>query len=318
MTPFEFADRYHQLEVSDALLGLSVTLNISKYKADWAAEDVQEASTVLDKVAKRFTGHKSVGALPATFQITGSPRADPTEWWCCAGIRRAFGSRGSPDEIADALRLAVLVDQPGKLSPKQYAEKWFGQDCNSFAGNYMGLSPMLPIAAYPTGRQMGNTYGEQDCRSFLPLKPRDDESKPLWGVSQGDALVTFGPPDSRGIPWRHIAVVNNIGGSLSSATLEIAEWGEAGGKPQHHHRGDNLRLIPDLLKWKPDSKDLQDRQAWTQLLGALKAALPNRKLLGYQGKTPDGKKAFRIFLDQGGTAYLASRGWHCGNHAFGH
>jgi len=314
MTPFEFADRYHWLGVSDDRLGLDITVNISKYKADWATEDVNEASAVLDLVAKQFVGLKGgVGALPAVFQIGGGgSRVDPSEWFCCAGIRRAFGSRGSPDEIRDALRLAVLVGRPGRLSPKEYAEKWFGQDCNSFAGNYLGLSPMLPIAAYPTGRQLGNTYSEQDCRSFLPLPPRNDESSPLWGVTQGDVLVTFGAADKRGIPWRHIGLVRDISGSLDSATLSIAEWGEKGGRAAHHHGPyDNLPLIPDLLKWKPKSE-------WSILHAALKSALPNRKLLGYLSSSPDGTKAFKIFFDQAATAGLWSRGWHTGNHRFGH
>jgi hypothetical protein len=38
MTPFEYADTYHQLQVEDSLLGLNVNLTISKYKADWAQE----------------------------------------------------------------------------------------------------------------------------------------------------------------------------------------------------------------------------------------------------------------------------------------
>jgi hypothetical protein len=60
-TPFEFADKYHQLWVEDSLLGLNVNLNISKYKADWAQEDVNEASAVLDLVAKRFLRLRGAG-----------------------------------------------------------------------------------------------------------------------------------------------------------------------------------------------------------------------------------------------------------------
>ena len=311
MTPFEYADRYHQLAVEDDKLGLSVTLNISKYKADWAAEDVAEASAVLDSVARKFLKLRGAGEVPAVFQIPGSPNADPGEKFCCAGIRRAFASRGSPDEISDALRIAVLVGRPGRLSPKQYGEKWFGQDCNAFAANYLGLSPMLPIMAYPTGSGLGTTAGEQDSRAFLPLPPRNDEAQDLWGISSGDPLVSFGEPDKRGNPWRHIAVVQSLSGNFGSATLHMAEWGEAGSKPQHNHGPYTVTLIPNLLDWKPT-------QGWEALHASLKRVLPRKKLIGFQGSAPGGTKALRIFLGQGATEQLESRGWHTGNHSFGH
>ena len=117
MTPFEYADTYHQLQVEDSLLGLNVTLNISKYKADWAQEDVNEASAVLDLVAKKFLKLRSFNEVPATFQIPNSSKMDPSEQFCCAGIRRAFASRGSPGEMSDALRIAVLAGRP-TISPK--------------------------------------------------------------------------------------------------------------------------------------------------------------------------------------------------------
>lgn len=311
MTPFEYADQYHQLQLQDSLLGLDVTLNISKYKADWDMEDVAEASTVLNLVAMKFLKLRSVNEVPAIFRIPNSPKVDPTEDFCCAGIRRAFASRGSPDEMIDALRIAVLVGRPGNLSPKEYGEKWFGQDCNSFAGNYIGLSPMIPIASYATGTQLGTTYSEQDCRQFLPLPPRNDESQALWGIQTGDVLLTFGKFDKRGIPWRHIAIVENLTGSFSSATLSIAEWGEKGGKPQHNHGPYATSLIPNLLDWKPG-------KGWEELHASLKKAMPKKKLIGYLSQSPDGMPAFRIFFGQGTAENLASRGWHTGNYQFGH
>ena len=311
MTPFEYADTYHQLQVEDSLLGLNVTLNISKYKADWAQEDVNEASAVLDLVAKKFLKLRSFNEVPATFQIPSSSKMDPSEQFCCAGIRRAFASRGSPGEMSDALRIAVLAGRP-TISPKEYAEKWFGQDCNGFAGNYLGLSPMLPIASYGTGTQMGTSYSERDCKSFLPLPPRNDETQNLWGIQMGDPILTFGDADKRGIPWRHIAITQNITGNFSSATLHMAEWGEKGGKPQHNHGPYTVSLIPNLLDWKPTT------QGWAAIHSSLKRAMPNKKLIWFQSTTPQGTPAFRIFFGQGGAEQLATRGWHTGNHDFGH
>jgi hypothetical protein len=311
MTPFEFADKYHQLQVEDSLLGLNVNLNISKYKADWAQEDVNEASAVLDLVAKRFLRLRGVGDVPAVFQISNNPKVDPSEQFCCAGIRRAFASRGSTGEMADALRIAFLVGR-ATPTPKEYAEKWFGQDCNAFAGNWLGLSPMIAIGAYATGTGLGTTYSEQDCRSFLPLPPRNDESQNLWGIQMGDALLTFGEQDKRGIPWRHIAIVQSLTGSLGSATLYMAEWGEKGGKPQHNHGPYPITLIPDLLAWKPTDKTLAGIQA------SLKKAMPNKKLIGFVGNTPQGTPGFRIFFGQGAAESLDTRGWHTGHREFGH
>jgi hypothetical protein len=296
--------------VQDSLLGLNVELNISKYKNGWAAEDIAEASAVLSLVATKFFGMKGAGDLPPVFQIGNSPKVDPTERFSCASIRRAFGSRGSPDEMRDALRIAVLVGRNGRLSPKQYAESWFGQDCNSFASNYLGLSPFLAIGAFATG-VVGTHNSELDSKPFLPLPPRNDETADLWGVEMGDPLITFGDPDSRGIPWRHIAIVQDLNGSFSAATLHMAEWGEKGGKPQHNHGPYTVNLIPNLLDWKPDP-------GWEKIHGALKRAMPGMKLLGFRGKTPDLKPAFRIFFGQGKTTRLAYRGWHTGDFELGH
>jgi hypothetical protein len=251
MTPFEFADGYHQLDVQDSRLGLNVTLNISTYKSDWAADVVAEATAVLDRVAIRILKLRGAGAVPAVFKIPDSPNADPDEEFCCAGIRRAFCSRGSPRDIEDALRIAALVGRPGPLSPKAYAEKWFGQDCYAFAGNWLGLSPMVAIGSSATGTGLGTTAGEQDSRQFLPLPPRSDASHDLWGISEGDPLPTFGELDKRGSPWRHIAIVHSLAGSLDAAALCIAEWGEAGSKPQHYPGPYSVELIPNLLDWKP-------------------------------------------------------------------
>ena len=38
-----------------------------------------------------------------------------------------------------------------------------------------GLGPIIAIGAYATGAGSGTTYCKQDCRSFLPLPPRNDE-----------------------------------------------------------------------------------------------------------------------------------------------
>jgi hypothetical protein len=61
----------------------------------------------------------------------------------------------------------------------------------------LGLSPTIAIGAYATGAGLGTIYCEQDCRSFLPLPPRNDELQNVWGIQMGDALLTSGEQDKR-------------------------------------------------------------------------------------------------------------------------
>jgi hypothetical protein len=324
MMPYEFVDAYHSLDVSDPRLGLDVTLDLKKYRSGWFKEDQAEAVAVLDAVAHKCCGLRRGNAeLPAVFTIGRDDRADPNEPFYCAGIRRAFGSRGSPEEIQDALRLAVLGGITSIPRAKAYAEKWFGQDCNSFAGNWLGISPMIGIPFYAKGFGKGHisnaTKDLLDCRDLLPLPPRDDPE----AVVAGDVLVTYGSPHPvHHWRWRHIQIVQSVanlsyrgageGTDLWNAQVQIAGWGGAGGSAVHKGRYDG-KLVADLLAWRP-----ADYNRWRPLLSALSTELPGRTLVGFAGEDPDHNDALVFFLDSSSLDCIPNRGLHIRNRFEGH
>ncbi len=320
MTPYQYVDVYHGLKVEDPRLGLSTQLDITKYRSGWFPEDNAEATRVLDAVARKCCKLKKGNAeLPATFTIPSDPRVDPAEEFYCAGIRRAFCSRGSPDEMRDALRLAVLGGITDAGGAKSYGEKWFGSDCNAFVGNYLGLSPMIGIPGYAKGYgQKGTIAGAGKdiyaCRDLLPLPPRADPTE----IASGDVIVTYGSLHPKhNWRWRHIALVEDIvvsdGGRAEGeagvwdAQLRIAEWGDKGGVAKHKHRYDG-KLLADVLRWKPG-----DYANWKTLLTALAKEMPGQTLVAFPGKDPEGQNALRFFLDASSLDYIWHRGLHIRN-----
>jgi len=94
----------------------------------------------------------------------------------------------------------------------------------------MGRAPPSPKRVRPQpddrdrrlrdGAGMGKTYCEQDCRSFLPLLPRNDELQSVWAIQMGDALLTFGEQDKRvASPGAPSQSSRACPGPLSSTTL---------------------------------------------------------------------------------------------------
>jgi hypothetical protein len=318
MQPYQFLDQYHELPVEDSRIGVSVRLNLTRYESGWSAKGVEEATAVLDGVARKCCKLKRGNAeLPATFTIEHDERVDRSEQFYCAGIRRAFGGRGSPDEVRDALRLAVLAGRPMPGGPKKYAEEKFGQDCNAFVANYLGVSPMIGIRGYAKGYR-ANEYGLgrdlTDCQSLLPLPTRED----VPSLRSGDVIVTYGSIDSKrhGWRWRHIALLEQIDlhgmvGKEWKATVRIAEWGTAGGVATHRATATKT-LITDILAWKPPAGEM------ATLHKELSKEMKDKQLVGFVGSDPSGAPAIRFFLDASPLEYIWHRGLHIANGYLGH
>ncbi len=94
---------------------------------------------------------KNPSAPPAKFTV--GDRSYGTK-----AIVEAFMGKGSPDQIADVLRLAHhfgFISNSAKKSPKtpalsaqEYCDRYLGLDCNGFVGNYFGLDPNTIIGFY--------------------------------------------------------------------------------------------------------------------------------------------------------------------------
>ncbi|PZW45919.1 hypothetical protein C8P66_110117 [Humitalea rosea] len=296
-TPAAYAGRYHKLSIMDAKLGIAASLDIQRYISGWMAEQDQEYYRLLSGLAAKLKlkNPAQVRALTQPFYITGHPdRIAPGEEWYDPSLRRAYAGRGSPDEISDAVRLAVFCGLT--KDAKAYGEKWFGIDCNAFVGNWLGISPSTAIFAYGLG------YGKKDklpgaspdvytTRKRVPLDLITDPQK----LECGNVVCTFGEKDSRGIRWRHIALVEDVK-LVTGTTYQIwlAEWGQAGNIEKHR-----------TAKASPKLVDIT--------LGKFCAEMPGKDVLAFDGTTyPDKKAAKRIFFDHTSLDDLANRGWHVG------
>lgn len=329
MTPFQFVESYHNLTVNDSRLGLNVIVKVTGYPkkgTEWAqgSEEIKQAYRVLGNLtAKRPKG------VRGEFSIPNNPLVDPTEAFYDQGIVRAFAGRGSPDEMKDALRLSIVAGQCSVKTAKTYGETWFKQDCNAFVGNYLGASPMLGIPAYAKGLLPGSGPSETPCASILPRRPRSSLSE----VAVGDLILTYGSKHAKhGWRWRHIALVESIspgmpstrtgtdkaGVDVTDAKLSIAEWGWDIAA-DHTTRDKDITVLEDLTKvnpaeYAPDPKAADHHEVVAHLkavLADLKRELPGKTLVGYIGKDPSHKKAFRIFFEGFAPGTQKHRGWHC-------
>ncbi len=330
-TPFQYVDRFHQLRVFDPDLKLDVTAHLYRYVNGW---DPSEGQEVIRRLKGHGNGYKETGGF---FQLTARTDVDPNEQFLTAGVLRAFAGRGSPAECQAALRLAVMAGQTTAARAQAYAERCFGQDCNSFAGNYLGLCPIIAIGAYVTGYTEHDLSPRDKTRhavmGYLPFPPRAD----VKDVRQGDVLVTFGPPadpPSRS-RWRHIGIVQDFrvtgggseegGGTVWTADAQIAQWGApwadrkaihpAGNETMHKSTAAKLTVVQDVLAWKPAGAHAK----WAGILAALKGVVALKKKTVTAVLTVyDGSPAFLLVLNSfdpaTGRGHLFPRGLRCGLH----
>ncbi len=318
LTPFQYLDKYHQLKVQDAKLGLDVIAKVRKYKSGWAGTDLAEAAAVIH----RLKGVKDAGG--GTFYVTGVPAIDPAEPFYKISIQRAFAGRASPDELSDALRLAVAGGRVKLAGAQAYAETWFGLDCNSYTGNYLGLSPNIYIGAFVGGLSGKDAAGSKHIAAtakYLPFPPRES----VGDASQGDVLVWFTSPMPHGGRYPHVGVLEGLtaygsafdeegDATVYSAEVRIAQWGMAwdgkeGGLGVHKTVRD-ARVVDNVLGWKPAKKEAGQ---WADVLGALKgiAQFKGKSVTAIQ-TVYGGKKGLILVMDSSTRGGLASRGWHCG------
>jgi len=296
-TPAAFAGRYHKLGIIDARLGIAVSLDIQNYISGWKPEHNTEYYRLLSHLAAKLKlkSPAQVRALTQPFHITGHPdRIDPLEDWYDPSLSRAYAGRGSPDEISDAVRLAVFCGLT--KDAKAYGQKWFGIDCNAFVGNWLGISPSTAIFAYGLGygksaKLAGATPDVYTTRNRVPLTPITDPQR----LECGNVVCTFGVKDARGFHWRHIALVEDVKPVQGDQyQIWLAEWGKAGDIEAHRTAPASPKLV-------------------TITSGKFCSELPGQDVLAFNGTTyPDKQPAKRIFFDHHPLDDLANRGWHVG------
>ncbi len=276
MSPFEFLERYHNLRVVDTALGLNFTANIHMYVSGKVASVLKTEYAGVISALKKKQG--LVGDLPDIFYVKGAPEFSHNEPFYKRGIARAYFGRASPDEMRDAIRIAWYATrcEPWK-DPKRYTEGFFGQDCNSFVGNYLGISPNTGIRAY--GRDF--KLSEEELENFTGLKdtPKDvylgmphlplEPVTKLHQIQQGTVIVTYRTNGSR--PFKHIALVQSFtpmdGTTSPKAIVQIAEWGVGSSDIGAHQDNVPVTLKLDatcegmgsrkLIGWKPNKDELR-------------------------------------------------------------
>jgi hypothetical protein len=246
------------LVVNDPRLGINVIADIQNYRPLKSEEEKEEdkekiakgqavssvpiewekqKQAVLDQVAAGMKLRRGL-PVPDIFMLDDD-RIGPSQVFYRASIRRAFDGRASPDDMIDTVRLAVWSKLTKPHEAALYMRKWFGQDCNAFVSNYLGVAPYFSIEAYAKGygnqpKISGGSADVYAARSTVPLQPRTE----FADISTGDVLVTFGQADYRGVRWRHIALVESWtldkwSDDEASGIISIAEWGNKGGMDAH-------------------------------------------------------------------------------------
>jgi hypothetical protein len=306
MTPEDFLRDYHKIVINDAKLGINAVLNVTNYISGTTPAGRTELGKVAGNIAGAYFGskHWSMSDLikqSQPFYIKGSKVIDPTEPFTYGSLQRAFGGRASPEEMSDALRLAVAVKRCKPENATAYGQKWFGSDCNAFVGNWLGVSPSTSISAYVNGyggkTPSGATPDVLVTKDIVKLPPITDPAK----IKSGSVVVTFGPKGSEdGTNWKHIALVQSFapqgGGKY---TLTMAEWGQAGGFETHMTRNKTITLTGDKTIKDPH----RDSGEATFLTG--------QKTLAFWTKRK-GKDVLRFFLDSTPLDYLDHRGYEVG------
>jgi hypothetical protein len=313
VSPQEFMRGYHTIVVNDSKLGISAPINVTKYISGGTSAARSELGTVGGRIAGAYFGSSkwSVSDLikqSQPFYIKGSKVISSDEPFTYGALQRAFLGRGSPDEMIDAVRLAVAVKRCKPNEVTAYAQKWFGSDCNAFVGNWLGVSPSTSISAYANGYGGGVPSGATPdvlvTKDIVHLPPITDAAK----ISEGSLVLTFGTPTkSSPSHWKHVALVQSIRpAGTNKYYLTLAEWGHEGNFESHMTR-DKLVTLTDqrTLNWV-DTSGAKPVDKESTLLGGAKC-------LAYK-TTRFGKDVLCVFLDSSPLDWLSSRGWDIGGH----
>lgn len=239
ISPSQYAMTYHCLLINDPQQKLFESVNITRYQNGTRPACETERSSLLSALAKTL----GVKHLPSTIRFPQGDVMDTTKPFYRQGINRAFRGKGSPDEIADAIRLAVRFGRIGKgkiaSTIDQYAKQFLGLDCNGLVGNYFGVSPAVSIGVWALGepgkllswdekkqRAAGWGAAELATTPYVPLEPRRSSAE----ICDGDVLITVTGDNH----YKHIALVEGITVlGTDRVTWTIVEWGEGGGVNKH-------------------------------------------------------------------------------------
>ena len=231
MTPKQYLDRYTNLSIPSPFDGTQQKCGLTGYGSGWNFRNFKagagsvmqrEYAVFREALRKAHHGNPHTPCGPQ-FYFSETPLAQirRTEEFYAESLVRAYVGKGSPDEIIDALRLAMALGRigtdpdvngkpPARPTVQQYARDFMTLDCNCLVGNFYGADPDASIDVYASpGRR----------RSAIRA------------VQKGDAVVTH----CAAAPYEHVALIdewNVISDSSVEATL--CEWGQPGDETKHY------------------------------------------------------------------------------------
>ncbi len=243
MTPLEHLEIYHNLRFKSPLTNAPLSAEVTGYGSGWGdgksnrkkkkeKGDAYNPGQMCQMEYGRFnaalrvvvTGSASKPTRNViSFKAEDGKYVDEDEEFYDQSFRRALNGKGSPCEIIDLLRVAIIVGRikigqdaagwkAGTFSLGTYMDAFLTLDCNGLSGNYYGIDPETSIGAYA-----------------VPARAR----RKIGDVRTGDALVTV-----MGTDHHHIALIHEftpVPGS-SAANGRICEWGGPGDFDHHSPR----------------------------------------------------------------------------------
>lgn len=247
MTPKEYLDRYTYLSFPSPWGDEMISAGLYYYGSGWDSRNgVSGAGKFVHAECQAFiralrVTHHGNANTPCgkTFYLADTDsKMEATEPFYADTITHAFDGKGSPDEIIDVLRLAMVIgrigspgdrDSAGAMcaapTAKDYADRFMTLDCNAFVGNFVGGNPSAHISDY--------AQPQRARRSAAEVKP-------------GDVIVTH----CAAAPYEHVGLIDYFQPVGGTALVQIAEWGWFGGQEMHY----NADPKPQTITTGPESK----------------------------------------------------------------
>jgi hypothetical protein len=246
MDPKAYLDRFTYFKISNPLTGMVEEAPISRWGSNWLDDNRNNGTECHREHNAFFTPavHKAVDGkarfpLPNQFFLKDEyARLSSYEGFYNMSTIRAFCGKGSPDEIADTIRLAIVAGRIGKgkdllgraaasATVKEYVKRFMTVDCNGYVGNYYGINPSTDLIDYASTRTRRMSAND---------------------IRQGDVVCTIKPGGKCG----HVALVQDVwsfapsGSAEGKAFVTLCEWGRDGSETAHYsQRARDIKMGPN-------------------------------------------------------------------------
>lgn len=237
MTPKQYLDRYTYFTVRNPRTGMIEQAPITGYGSGWTTKHRSNGPACQMEYLNGFrpalclaVNGKAGNHPPSVFFMpTALNGLSDMDCFCTMSFIRSFLGKGSPDEIADTVRMAIALGRigtdkdingkrPAASTAAEYVKKFISLDCNGYSGNYYGINPETAVSGYAS-------HARRRARAA--------------DVQVGDSVVTLTAEGS----YKHVAVIAEwncppLGSKSTKCRFRLCEWGQAGDEAAHYTEGD--------------------------------------------------------------------------------